>query len=85
MSARRHQSVVAERSGKTPVQFIVLDEVFGSQDAHRQNLIMQALQSLQSQFRQIFLISHVDSIKEILPVIIQVEMISPHESKASLI
>ncbi|MCA9742965.1 MAG: SMC family ATPase [Deferribacteres bacterium] len=77
--------VVAERSGKTPVQFIVLDEVFGSQDAHRQNLIMQALQSLQSQFRQIFLISHVDSIKEILPVIIQVEMISPHESKASLI
>lgn len=77
--------VVAERSGKTPVQFIVLDEVFGSQDAQRQNLIMQALQALQSQFRQIFLISHVDAIKEILPVIVQVEMVSPYESRATML
>lgn len=74
--------VVAERGGKAPVQFIVLDEVFGSQDSQRQNLIMQALQHLQSQFRQIFLISHVESIKDILPVIVQVEMTSSYESKA---
>ncbi|MFQ5629454.1 MAG: SbcC/MukB-like Walker B domain-containing protein, partial [bacterium] len=77
--------VVAERSGKTPVQFIVLDEVFGSQDMHRQQLIMEALQHLQSQFRQIFIISHVETIKEILPVIFQVEMTSAFESKAYMV
>lgn len=77
--------VVAERSGKTPVQFIVLDEIFGSQDSQRQHLILQALQHLQSQFRQIFIISHIETIKEILPVIFQVEMTSAYESKAYMI
>jgi exonuclease SbcC len=77
--------VVAERSGKAPVQFIVLDEVFGSQDAQRQNRIMEALQQLQSQFRQIFIISHVEGIREILPVVVQVEMTSVHESRARVV
>ncbi|MDQ7065916.1 MAG: SMC family ATPase [candidate division KSB1 bacterium] len=77
--------VVAERSGKSPVQFIVLDEVFGSQDQDRQQLIMQALLQLQSRFRQIFIISHVEAIKEILPVIIQVELLNAQESRAQML
>ncbi len=77
--------VVAERSGKPPIQFIVLDEIFGSQDLQRQQLILQALQQLQSQFRQIFIISHVEAVKEILPVIIQVEIAGPVKSIARML
>ncbi len=77
--------VVGERSGKPPIRFIVLDEIFGSQDRQRQALIMQALQTLQSQFRQIFIISHIESIKESLPILIDVSMTSMFESRATMI
>ncbi len=77
--------VVAERSGKAPVKFIVLDEIFGSQDVQRQNLILQALLQLQAHFRQIFIISHVETIKEVLPVIVQVEMTHALESRARVL
>jgi exonuclease SbcC len=66
--------VVAQRTGKPPLQFIVLDEIFGSQDEERKILVLSALQQLSNYFRQIFLITHIDSIKENLPVVLQVEM-----------
>ena len=77
--------VVAERSGGAPINFIVLDEILGSQDAERQTLIMQALAHLSSQFRQIFLITHIDSIKDLLPVIIEVTMEDEQMSSAKII
>lgn len=77
--------VVAERSGRQPVQCIVLDEVFGSQDAQRQSLILDALNRLQSQFRQIFIISHVEQIKDILPVIYEITMVDEFESRAQVV
>ncbi len=77
--------VVAERSGRLPVQCIVLDEVFGSQDAQRQPLILDALNRLQSQFRQIFIISHVEQIKDILPVIYEINMVDEFESRAQIL
>jgi len=66
--------VIAQRSGKPPLQFIVLDEIFGSQDEERKMLVLTALQQLSNYFRQIFLITHVESIKENFPVVLQVEM-----------
>jgi DNA repair protein SbcC/Rad50 len=66
--------VVAQRTGKPPLQFIVLDEIFGSQDEERKMMVLSALQQLSNYFRQIFLITHIDSIKENLPVVLQVEM-----------
>ncbi len=77
--------VVAERSGRSQINFIVLDEIFGSQDEQRKDLILNALQHLSSQFRQIFIISHVEGIKDALPVIISVEESSLDESVAKLI
>jgi len=77
--------VVAERSGKSQVNFIVLDEIFGSQDEQRKDLILSALQQLSSQFRQIFVITHVEGIKDVLPVIISVEEKSIEESVARLL
>ncbi|OGC03624.1 hypothetical protein A2V82_08120 [candidate division KSB1 bacterium RBG_16_48_16] len=64
--------VIAERSGGAPINFIVLDEIFGSQDETRRDLILSALHQLSSQFRQIFIITHIESIKDALPVVIDV-------------
>ena len=77
--------VVAERSGRSQINFIVLDEIFGSQDEQRKDLILSALQHLSSQFRQIFIITHVEGIKDALPVIISVEEESIEESVAKLL
>jgi len=65
--------VVAERAGGSPVNFIVLDEIFGSQDNERRELILNALGQLSSQFRQVFVITHIEAIKDVLPVLVQVE------------
>jgi exonuclease SbcC len=52
--------ILAERSGGAPINFIVLDEILGSQDEERKAAILDALGQLSSQFRQIFMITHVD-------------------------
>jgi exonuclease SbcC len=67
--------IIAQRSGRPPLQFIVLDEVFGSQDDQRKFLLLATLQNLSGYFRQIFLITHEESIKESLPVVFEVEMV----------
>jgi exonuclease SbcC len=77
--------VVAERSGRSQINFIVLDEIFGSQDEQRKDMIISALQHLSSQFRQIFIITHVEGIKDALPVIIAVEEKSIDESVIELL
>jgi len=55
--------VITERAGGV-FNFIILDEIFGSQDLFRRQNIMKALNGLSSKFRQIFLITHVDDVKE---------------------
>lgn len=77
--------VVAERSGRSQINFIVLDEIFGSQDEQRKDLILTALQHLSSQFRQIFIITHVEGIKDALPVVISVAAQSIEESVANVL
>jgi len=54
--------VITERAGGV-FNFIILDEIFGSQDMFRRRNIMKALNGLSSKFRQIFLITHVDDVK----------------------
>ena len=54
--------VITERAGGV-FNFIILDEIFGSQDYIRRHNILKALNSLSSKFRQIFLITHVDELK----------------------
>ena len=54
--------VITERASGI-FNFIVLDEIFGSQDNIRKNNIMKALNSLSDKFRQIFLITHVEDVK----------------------
>ena len=54
--------VITERAGGL-FNFIILDEIFGSQDMIRQQNIMKALNGLSSKFRQILLITHIEDIK----------------------
>ena len=61
--------VITERAGGA-FNFIILDEIFGSQDVFRRQNIMKALNSLSSKFRQIFLITHVDDVKNYMENII---------------
>ena len=57
--------VITERAGGI-FNFIILDEIFGSQDMIRRQNIMKALNSLSSKFRQIFLITHVEDVKHFM-------------------
>jgi exonuclease SbcC len=55
--------VIAERAGSI-FQFIILDEIFGSQDAIRRQNIINTLNRFSTKFRQIFLITHIEDIKD---------------------
>lgn len=52
--------------------FIILDEVFGSQDPVRKELIIQALTRLKQRFPQIILVTHIEDIKDGVEEIIEV-------------
>ncbi len=52
--------------------FIILDEVFGSQDDGRKELILHALSRLKQFFPQILLITHIEDIRERVETLIEV-------------
>ena len=64
--------VISERSGGI-FNFIILDEIFGSQDNIRRQNILKALNNLSSKFRQIFLITHIEEVKNYVENIIQIK------------
>jgi len=64
---------ISQRTGGSRTQFIALDEIFGSQDEARKISILQALQGIAKQFRQILLITHVEDVKESLPYVLNVK------------
>jgi len=57
--------VIADRSGSS-VDFLILDEIFGSQDQERKRNILNTLNRLARRFRQIVLITHVDDVKDFM-------------------
>jgi exonuclease SbcC len=66
LCARLALSQVIGGQAATPIQFMVLDEVFGSLDIDRRRNLMEMLQRLMEEnqaFRQLFVISHVDDVR----------------------
>ncbi|MCK4404187.1 MAG: SMC family ATPase [candidate division Zixibacteria bacterium] len=57
-------SLLISESSQVGFSFIILDEIFGSQDTLRKENILNALARLKNRFRQIFLITHIDDIKD---------------------
>jgi exonuclease SbcC len=64
-------AVVTERSA-IQTNFIILDEIFGSQDAFRKRNIIQALNALSKKFRQIFLITHIEDVRDYMEYVLRV-------------
>jgi exonuclease SbcC len=77
-------SIIADRTGATPINFLILDEIFGSQDPNRKRSLLTALSRLSTQFRQIFLITHIEDIKDTMNYVIRVEEQEDGTSKAEL-
>lgn len=54
------------------LEFLAFDEIFGSQDEERRLEMMLALHYLQEQFRQIYIVSHIESLKDYFPHLLEV-------------
>ena len=64
--------VLADRSGNE-INFLILDEIFGSQDQVRKRNIMTALNQLEKQFHQIILITHIDDTKDLMESVLTIK------------
>jgi exonuclease SbcC len=76
--------VIAERTGANQINFLILDEIFGSLDPSRKRSVMIALAGLSVQFRQIFLITHIEDIKDLMNYVVKVERADDGTSTVSL-
>ena len=56
------------------LEFLAFDEIFGSQDEERRLEMMLALNYLQEQFRQIYIVSHIESLKDYFPHLLEVQV-----------
>jgi len=74
--------VISEQNSRTGINFIALDEIFGSQDAGRKESILRALNNLSGQFRQIFLITHHEDLKDSMQHVLVVEEVEEGMSTA---
>jgi exonuclease SbcC len=63
--------LLARRSG-APLPILFIDEGFGSQDAGGQERLKEVIQSIQSDFEKIVVITHVEQVKEAFPTRIEV-------------
>jgi DNA repair protein SbcC/Rad50 len=75
---------VSEQHG-TELDFVVLDEVFGSQDENRRERLIDTLNGLGERFRQVFVVTHVDDIAERCDSQIDVSLEEPGRSTATLV
>jgi exonuclease SbcC len=64
--------VIAESAGTAGANMIILDEIFGSQDPHRKRNIISVLGELSNQYQQIFLITHIEEMKENMGFVLDV-------------
>jgi len=63
--------LLASRSG-TPLQTLVIDEGFGTQDEQGLTQLIEAIQTISDEFEKVLVITHVDAIKNAFPVRIEV-------------
>lgn len=58
--------LLASRAG-SKIEFTVLDEVFGSQDAEHRELIIDSLKAVSNRFKQVLVISHIEQAQAAFP------------------
>jgi exonuclease SbcC len=67
------------------VGLMVLDEVLGSLDAERKDLMIQTLGRLGARFHQLFVITHAEHVKDTFPASIEVRTVGRRRSEAVLL
>lgn len=73
------------RVSGTDVGLLVLDEVLGSLDQERKDLMVQAMGRIGRRFHQVFVITHVDQLKDQFPASIEIRSMRRRRSSAVLI
>jgi exonuclease SbcC len=73
------------RMSGADVGMMVLDEVLGSLDAERKDLMVRALGRLATRFHQLFVITHAEQVKDQFPASIEIRKVSRRRSTAVLI
>ncbi len=63
--------LLAHRAGAR-LQTLIIDEGFGTQDAKGREALIDAIRSIQSDFERIFVITHIDELKDAFPARIEV-------------
>ena len=63
--------LLAHRAGAT-LQTLFVDEGFGTQDALGRERLVEAIHSIQNEFERILVITHIDELKDLFPVRIEV-------------
>jgi exonuclease SbcC len=63
--------LLARRAG-AQLQMLVLDEGFGTQDAEGRERLVEAITSIQDDFARVLVITHIEELKDLFPVQIQV-------------
>jgi exonuclease SbcC len=63
--------MIAERAGQ-PFTLLILDEIFASLDELRRASVVELLRHLQDRFEQVILITHVESVRDMLDHVISV-------------
>ncbi len=74
--------LLARRAG-AQLQMLVIDEGFGTQDAEGRQRLVEAITSIQDDFRRILVITHIEELKDAFPVRIDVVK-TPQGSQISL-
>ncbi len=64
--------VLAQRTG-TPLPTLFIDEGFGTQDAAGRERILDVISAIQDDFEKIIVITHLDDMKDVFPVRIEVQ------------
>lgn len=78
-------SMHLSRMSGADVGMMVLDEVLGSLDAERKDLMVHALTGLSGRFHQLFVITHAEQIKDQFPASIEIRKTGRRRSEAVLI
>lgn len=63
--------LLAHRAGAR-LQTLIIDEGFGTQDAKGREALIEAIRSIESDFERIFVITHIDELKDAFPARIEV-------------
>ncbi len=65
--------LLLERGGGAEIRFLALDEVFGSLDGERRQLVLQALETLGTLYSQVLVVTHHEGLQDGLDHVLMVE------------